>query len=88
MPTNVIGSTSRNNENKIDASFFVQKPYLKTNNIEGLIDENNNMKQYRNKNSPSPFSIREAASNFYVDNKFNDPSIKNNTTQLTSLIKI
>ena len=35
--------------------------------------------QYRIKNLPDPVSIREAASNNYVDNLFNDPSIvKNN----------
>ena len=44
MPTNVFGSKSGNTESKIDTSLFVQKPYLKTNNTESKIVEDNNLK--------------------------------------------
>ena len=33
MPINVFGNSSHNNNNKIDASLFVQKPFLRTNYI-------------------------------------------------------
>ena len=36
----VHSSSSYDNGNKIDTSFFVQKPYLRTNFIEGKIEEN------------------------------------------------
>ena len=76
MPINVFGNSSNNNNNKIDASLFVQKTYLRTNYIEAIIEEDIDFKnQYRIKNLPDPISIREAASNNYVDNLFNDPSI-------------
>ena len=80
MPINVFGNSSNNSEQKIDTSLFVQKPYLRTNYIEGNIEEDIDLKnQYRIKNLPDPISIREAASKNYVDNLFNDPSIiKNN----------
>ena len=80
MPINVFGNSSNNNDNKIDSSLFVQKPYLRTNYIESNIEEDIDLKnQYRIKNLPDPFSIREAVSKNYVDNLFNDPSIiKNN----------
>ena len=39
-------------------------------------------KCYRIKHIPDPFSIREAASKIYVDIKFNDPSIIQNTTHV------
>ena len=43
--------------------------------IEEDIDSKNH---YGMKNSPGPFSIREAASKNYVDKKFNDSSIIQN----------
>ena len=59
---------------------FVQKPYLRTNYIKSIIEEDIDLKnQYRIKNLPDPISIREAASKNYVDNLFNDPSIIKNT---------
>ena len=87
MPVNVFGSISSSYDNKIDTSLFVQKPYLRTNYIESYesyIEEDINLKnQFRNKNLPDPISIREAASENYVDDMFNDPSIiKKNTTHI------
>ena len=62
---------------------FVQNPYLRTNYIESIIQEDIYLKnQNRNKNIPDPNSIREAASNNHVDNNFNDPSIIKNTTHV------
>ena len=83
MPINVIGSTSNISDNKIDTSLFVQKPYLRYNYIEANIEEDIDLKsQYRIKNLPDPISIREAASNNYVDKLFNDTSILENTKQI------
>ena len=48
---------------KIDTSFFVQKPYLRTDFLESNIEEDINLKkQFRTRNLPDPISIREAAS--------------------------
>ena len=83
MPINVFGNSSHDNNNKIDSSLFVQKPYLRTNYIESNIEEDIDLKnQYRIKNLPDPLSIREAASKNYVDNLFNDPSIIKNTAHI------
>ena len=83
MPINVFGNSSNISDNKIDTSFFVQKPYLRTNYIEANIEEDIDLKnQYRIKNIPDPISIGEAASKNYVDNKFNDPSIIKNTAHV------
>ena len=84
MPINVCGnSKSNDNDNKIDTSLFVQKPYLRTNYIEANIEEDIDLKnQYRIKNLPDPISIRQATSKNYVDNLFNDPSIVKNTTHI------
>ena len=80
MPINVFGNSSHDNNNKIDTSLFVQKPYLRTNYIEGNIEENIDLKnQYRIKNLPDPINIREAASKNYVDREIDQPSlIRNN----------
>ena len=81
MPINVFGNSSTNNDNKIDTSLFVQKPYLRTNYIETNIEEDIDMKsQYRITNFPDPISIREAASKNYVGTLFNDSSIKKHFT--------
>ena len=77
MPINVFGNSSHNNNNnKIDTSLFVQKPYLTTNYIEANIEEDIDLKnQFRIRNLPDRTIIREPASKNYVHNKFNDPSI-------------
>ena len=83
MRINVFGNSSHDNNNKIDFSLFVQKPYLRTNYIETNIEEDIDLKnQIRIKNLTDPLSIREAASKNYVDNLFNDPSIIKNTTHI------
>ena len=84
MPINVFGnSNSNDNGNKIDTSLFVQKPYLRKKYIEANIEEHFDMKnQFRIKNIPDPISIREAASENYVDNLFNDPSMMKNTEHI------
>ena len=84
MPIYVFSnSNSHDKGSKMDTSFFVQKPYLRTNYIEAKIEEDIDLKnQYRSKNLPNRISIREAASKNYVDNKFNDPSILENTAHI------
>ena len=83
MPINVFGNSSNNSDNKIDTSLFVQKPYLRTNYIESIIEEDIDLKnQYRIKNLPDPISIREATSKNYVDNLFNDSSIVKNNAHI------
>ena len=63
MPINVFGNSSHDNNNKIDTSFFVQKPYLRTNYIEANIEEDIDFENLlRIKKLPDPISIREAAS--------------------------
>ena len=83
MPINVFGNSSNISEQKIDISLFVQKPYLRSNYIESIIEEDIDLKnQYRIKNIPDPISIREATSKKYVDNIFNDPSILKNNAHI------
>ena len=83
MPIKVFGNSSSNNDNKIDTSLFVQKPYLRTNYIETNIEEDIDMKsQYRITNLPDPISIREAASKHYVDTLFNDSNILKNNAHI------
>ena len=84
MPINVFGnSNSNDNTNKIDASLFVQKPYLRTNYIEANIEEDIDSKnQYRIKSIPDLISVREAASKKYSDNLFNDSSIVKNIAHI------
>ena len=83
MPINVFGNSSNNKDNKFDTSLFVQKPYLRTNFIEAIIEEDIDLKnQYRIKNLPDPLSIREAASKNYVDSLFNDSSILKNNAHI------
>ena len=49
MPINVFGkSYSNSSESRIDASLFVQKPYVRTDYIESNIKEDNDLKnQFR-----------------------------------------
>ena len=77
MPINVFGNSSHDNNNQIDTSLFVQKPYLRTNYIESNIEEDIDLKnQFRIKHLPDPTNIQDACSKNDVDNLFNDPSIK------------
>ena len=83
MPINVFGVSSHDNNNKIDTSLFVQKPYLRTIYIEAIIEEVIDLKnQYRIKNLPDPISIRGAASKNSFVNLFNDPSIWKKTERI------
>ena len=78
MPINVFGSSSLDNNNKIDTSLFVQKPYLRTTYLESNIEEDIDLKnQYRIRNMPDHMSIREAASKTYVDNNFQNDIVFN-----------
>ena len=80
MPINVLGnSNSNDNGSKIDTSLFVRKTYPRSNYIESNIEEDIDLKNhFRIKKIPDPISIREAASENYVDNLFNDPSMIKN----------
>ena len=83
MPINVFGNFSHDNNNKIDTSLFVQKPYLRSNIIESNIEEKSDLKnRLRVKNLPDPVNIQEAASKIYVGNKFNGLSILKNTAHI------
>ena len=65
MPIKVFGNSSYSHDdgNKINTSLLVQKPYLRSNYIEGNIEEDLDLKkQYRIKNLLDLLSIREAAS--------------------------
>ena len=55
MPKNVFGNSSNNSNSKIDKSKFVQKLYLRSNNIEANFEEDIDMKnQFKAKILPSP----------------------------------
>ena len=83
MPLNVFGNSSNNSEHKIDTSFFVQKPYLRTKYLESNLEEDIDFKnQYRIEKLSDPISIREPASKKYVDILFNDPSIVKNNAHI------
>ena len=80
MPIKLFGSTSGKSPNTLDTSQFVQKPYLRINYIESNIEEDIDIRnQFKFKNLILLHDI-EAASKAYVDNKFNDPSIKKHRT--------
>ena len=44
MPIDVFGNSSKNSDNRIDTSLFVQKPNLRTNYIEANIEEDIDLK--------------------------------------------
>ena len=44
MPINVFGNSSHENNNRIDTSIFVQKPYLRTIYLESSIKEDVDLK--------------------------------------------
>ena len=72
MPINVFGK-SNNNENKIDTSQFVQKPYLRSNYIEEDINHDIDLKnQYRIINIPNPNNDKDIVNKLYIDNKIGD----------------
>ena len=72
---------------KLILHIFEQKPCLRSNYIESNIEEDIDLKnQFRIKSLPDPVSIRDAVSQNYVDNKFNDPSIKKNTEHIDLMI--
>ena len=62
---------------------FVQKPYLRTNYIDSIIEKDIDLKnQYRIKSLPDPISIREAASKHYVETFSNNLSVIKNTEHI------
>ena len=61
MPTNVFGNSSHDKNYKIDASLFVQNPYLRINYLESIIEEDIDLKnQYKRENLPDPTNVQEA----------------------------
>ena len=81
MPINVFGNSSNNNnDNKIDTSLFVNKPYLRTNYIEANIEEDIDLKnQYKIKNLIDPINLHDACNKNYIDNSIDETSlIRNN----------
>ena len=84
MPINVFGNSSKNSDNKIDTSLFVQKPYLRRNYIEADIEEDIDLKnQYRIKNLLDPINLQDACNKNYIDIifkndiDFNDVKLEN-----------
>ena len=72
MPINVFGK-SNNNENKIDTSQFVQKPYLRSSYIEEDINHDIDLKnQYKIINIPNPNNDKDIVNKIYIDNKIGD----------------
>ena len=54
----------------------MRKPHLRTNYKEANIEEDLDLRnQYKIRNLPDPVSIREATSEIYDDENFNDPNI-------------
>ena len=83
MTINVFGKSSHGNNNKIDTSLFVQKPYLRSNYIESNIEEDINLKnQYKIINLQGPSDKNDACNKNYVDNLVNDTSIVRNDTHI------
>ena len=81
----LIRNSSNISESKIFTSLFVQKPYLKTKEMESNIEEDFDMKnQSRIKHVKGPVSIGEAASKKYVGNFFNKHGILKKTGYVDS----
>ena len=79
MPINVFGNSSHDNNNKIDTSLFVQKPYLRTNYIEANIEEHIDLKnQYKIKNLPDPTNLHDACNKNYIDKIIDELSLVRN----------
>ena len=77
MPIKVFGNSSNNNnDNKIDTSLFVKKPYLRSNYIESNIEEDIDLKnQYKIKNLIDPLNLHDACNKNYIDNTINESSL-------------
>ena len=90
MPIIVFGNYSIFSEHKTDTSFFVQKPYLRTNFLKIIIEEDIDLKnQYKIKNLPDLISIREAASKNYVNNCFeNDIDFNDFKLEIIKLVTV
>ena len=74
MPVKVFSNSSNNSENRIDTLLIVQKPQLRTLNIDFNIEEDIDMKnQNRIKNLPCPQEKPDAVCNSYVDSGWNHP---------------
>ena len=89
MPINVFGNSSNNNnDNKIDTSLFVNKPYLRRNYIEANIEEDIDLKnQYKIKNLIDPINLYDDCNKNYVDNIFKN-DIDFNDNKLTNINSI
>ena len=89
LPINVFGGTlSVKSKYKNDSSVISQKPYLGNNLIEGIMEEDTDIKNhYIITNLPDPISIREAALKFFVDDNFKDSSIRKKTMHMLILTK-
>ena len=84
-----MSNSSSSSENRIDTCLFVQNIFLKTKNIENILEEDIGIKnQFRIKNLPDAISIREAASTIDVDTLFNDGSIMKDTAHVDLKDKI
>ena len=71
-------SSSNDNGSKIDTSFIVNIPFLRTVYTESNSGEDIDMKkELANKNLKDPINTTEAASKHYADNLLNNPNIKN-----------
>ena len=79
MPINVFGNSSHDNNNKIDTSLFVQKPYLRTKYIEANKKEDIDLKnQFRIKNLPDPTNLQDACNKNYIDDAIDEVSLVRN----------
>ena len=64
-------------ESEIDTSLLVRKTYLRTKFTESKTEEELDLSShFRTRNVPHLINIREAASKYFFDNKFNDPSMR------------
>ena len=79
MTINVFGISFHDNNNKIDTSLFVQRPYLRTNYIEINIEEDIDLKnQYRIKNLLDPTNLQDACNKNYINIAIDEVSLVRN----------
>ena len=92
MLINVDGNSNSddNNGNKIDTSLFVQKPYLRTNYLESVLEEDIDLRnQYKNKNLPDPVNTQDVCCKNYVDNIFkNDIDLSDVKLENIKFVKV